>query len=67
MRIQGIGLEHHRDIANGRLQLLDMNSVEFDFSGVLMVESGKQALSARSWDFGQVDERCGNTVAMIDS
>jgi len=25
------------------------------------------ALSARSWDFGQVDERCGNTVAMIDS
>ncbi|GHE74162.1 membrane protein [Camelimonas fluminis] len=27
----------------------------------------KQALSARSWDFGQVDERCGNTVAMIDS
>ena len=26
-----------------------------------------KALSARSWDFGQVDERCGNTVAMIDS
>ncbi len=25
------------------------------------------ALSARSCDFGQVEERCGNTAAMIDS
>jgi hypothetical protein len=31
------------------------------------VRHGSLALSARSWDFGQVDERCGNTVAMIDS
>ncbi|ARS65940.1 hypothetical protein SMRU11_00310 (plasmid) [Sinorhizobium meliloti RU11/001] len=24
------------------------------------------ALSARSWDFGQVEERCGNIVSLID-
>ncbi|MNL51508.1 hypothetical protein D3C87_1746110 [compost metagenome] len=43
MRVQGVGLEHHRQVALGRAHFGDVAAIEFDGAAADFFEPGNQA------------------------